>query len=125
MKKILVIVSVIILALFAWIIKVQSELSSMKDEGIRKTRKLPVVVKWRHSALDSSKVAMISRCDGSDKPMRLIIEWKDGSVGLNKSAIIDLKGRTDIGHLEGFRFMKGDELKVWNNDFDPQVFTCD
>ena len=93
--------------------------------GCSDKKPLPVSIRWRDAALSSTKVAIVARTDyPRDEPIRVIVEWTDSSTGERRWKAVELMGERHFGHMEGFRFLKGDVIKISNQNFQAVTSTC-
>lgn len=78
---------------------------------------LPVLVSFRSSMLGKGLVAMIE--NSSDRYLTVILSVRNPTLSTAKRFKLDLspKSSTDFGHLEGWQFVSGDEVGLYNDEF--------
>jgi len=78
---------------------------------------LPVVVNFRSSMLGKGLVAMIENT--SDRYLTVVLSVRNPTLSSAKRFNLDLEpqSKTDFGHLEGWQFVSGDELALFNDEF--------
>ena len=78
---------------------------------------LPVVVNFRSSILGKGLVAVIENT--SDRYLTVVLSVRNPTLSTAKRFKLDLdpQSRTDFGHIEGWQFVSGDELALFNDEF--------
>lgn len=78
---------------------------------------LPVVVNFRSSMLGKGLVAVIENT--SDRYLTVVLSVRNPTLSTAKRFKLDLEpqSRTDFGHLEGWQFVSGDEVALFNDEF--------
>ncbi len=78
---------------------------------------LPVVVGFRSSMLGKGLVAMIE--NNSDRYLTVMLTVRNPTLSTAKRFKLDLEPRSslDFGHLEGWQFVSGDEVALYNDEF--------
>ena len=78
---------------------------------------LPVVVGFRSSILGKGLVATIENT--SDRYLTVWLAVRNPTLSTAKRFKLELEPRssTDFGHLEGWQFVSGDEVGLFNDDF--------
>ncbi|MFO7543691.1 MAG: hypothetical protein R6W97_12910 [Thiobacillus sp.] len=78
---------------------------------------LPVIVSFRSSMLGKGLVAIIE--NSSDRYLNVVLSVRNPTLSTAKRFKLDLgpKSSTDFGHLEGWKFLSGDEVGLFNDDF--------
>lgn len=78
---------------------------------------LPVVVNFRSSILGKGLVAVIENT--SDRYLTVVLSVRNPTLSTAKRFKLDLEpqSRTDFGHMEGWQFVSGDELALFNDEF--------
>ena len=78
---------------------------------------LPVVINFRSSILGKGLVAVIDNT--SDRYLTVVLSVRNPTLSTAKRFKLDLdpQSRTDFGHLEGWQFVSGDELALFNDEF--------
>lgn len=80
---------------------------------------LPVVVGFRSSMLGRGLVAVIENTSDRYLPVVLTVRNPTLSTAKRFQLELDPKSSTHFGHLEGWRFVPGDELGLLNDEFAP------
>lgn len=78
---------------------------------------LPVVVNFRSSILGKGLVAVIE--NPSDRYLTVLLSVRNPTLSTSRRFKLDLdpQSKTDFGHLEGWQFVSGDELALFNDEF--------
>lgn len=78
---------------------------------------LPVVVNFRSSMLGKGLVAVIENT--SDRHLTVVLSVRNPTLSSVKRFNLDLEpqSKTDFGHLEGWQFVSGDEVALFNDKF--------
>lgn len=78
---------------------------------------LPVVVNFRSSMLGKGLVAVIENT--SDRYLTVVLSVRNPTLSTARRFKLDLEpqSRIDFGHLEGWQFVSGDELALFNDEF--------
>ncbi len=78
---------------------------------------LPVVVNFRSSILGKGLVAVIENT--SDRYLTVVMSVRNPTLSTAKRFKLDLdpQSTTDFGHLEGWEFVSGDEMALFNDEF--------
>ena len=78
---------------------------------------LPVFINFRSSVLGRGLVAVIENT--SDRYLTVVLSVRNPTLSTSKRFKLDLEpqSRTDFGHLEGWQFVPGDELALFNDEF--------
>lgn len=78
---------------------------------------LPVVVNFRSSMLGQGLVAVIENT--SDRYLTVVLSVRNPTLSTSKRFKLDLdpQSNSDFGHLEGWQFVSGDELALFNDEF--------
>lgn len=84
---------------------------------------LPVVVSFRSSLLGKGLVAEIENT--SERYLTVMLAVRNPTLATAKRFKLDLAPRatTGFGHLEGWQFASGDELSLFNDDFNALKIT--
>jgi hypothetical protein len=80
---------------------------------------LPVVVGFRASMLGKGLVAVIENT--SDRYLTVVLSVRNPTLATAKRFKLELEPRSsvDFGHLEGWQFVSGDEVGLFNDEFGP------
>lgn len=78
---------------------------------------LPVFINFRSSILGKGLVAVIENT--SDRYLSIVLSVRNPTLSTSKRFKLDLdpQSRTDFGHMEGWQFVSGDELALFNDEF--------
>lgn len=78
---------------------------------------LPVVVNFRSSILGKGLVAVIE--NNSDRYLTVVLSVRNPTLSVSRRFTIDLdpRSKTDFGHIEGWQFVSGDEVALFNDEF--------
>ncbi|MBT9566939.1 MAG: hypothetical protein IV085_01435 [Thiobacillus sp.] len=78
---------------------------------------LPVVVNFRSSILGKGLVAVIENT--SDRYLTVVLSARNPTLSTSRRFKLDLdpQSKTDFGHLEGWQFVSGDEVALFNDEF--------
>lgn len=78
---------------------------------------LPVVVNFRSSILGKGLVAVIE--NPSDRYLTVVLSVRNPTLSTSRRFKLDLDphSKTDFGHMEGWQFVAGDELALFNDEF--------
>lgn len=84
---------------------------------------LPVVVNFRSSMLGKGLVAVIENT--SDRYLTVMLSVRNPILSTAKRFKLELEpqSRTDFGHLEGWQFVSGDEVSLFNDEFGALRFS--
>lgn len=78
---------------------------------------LPVVVGFRSSMLGKGLVAVIENTSDRYLSVTLSVRSPTQSTAKRFSVELDPRSNTHFGHLEGWRFASGDEVGLFNDEF--------
>lgn len=80
---------------------------------------LPVAVNFRSSILGKGLVAVIE--NHSDRYLTVVLSVRNPTLSVSRRFKLDLDphSKADFGHMEGWQFVSGDELAVFNDEFKP------
>ena len=78
---------------------------------------LPVAINFRSSMLGKGLVAVIANT--SDRYLTVVLSVRNPTLSTAKRFKLDLgpQSSTDFGHIEGWQFVSGDELALFNDEF--------
>lgn len=78
---------------------------------------LPVVVNFRSSILGKGLVAVIENT--SDRYLTVVMSVRNPTLSTSRRFKLDLDphNKVDFGHLEGWQFVSGDEVALFNYEF--------
>lgn len=78
---------------------------------------LPVVVNFRSSILGKGLVAVVE--NHSDRYLTVVLSVRNPTLSVARRFTLDLdpQSKTDFGHIEGWQFVSGDELALFNDEF--------
>jgi hypothetical protein len=92
-----------------------------------KLRSPPVAVQLRQAVLGDGLVAMVHATTDRDIPFRLTVRRPATGATRTFDLVLPALGQMgsvkEIGHAEGWAFMKGDELTFHNESFVDATFT--
>ncbi len=80
---------------------------------------MPIEVKYRPALLGPGLVVAINNT--SDRHLSILATFKNPSVNQEKSFRVDVppRGKTELGHREGWTFASGDQIELSHNDYKP------
>lgn len=87
--------------------------------GQTKKPEMPISVSTRQALFGAGLVAQFT--NNSDRFLAVIATFKNPTTSQQESFRLDLspKSLKEVGHLEGWTFVSGDEINIQHNDYEP------
>lgn len=84
---------------------------------------VPVVVSYRESLVGNGKVAIFS--NQTANRLTITVKFENKKLKEEKTGTIDLdpNGKTEIGWLEGWRFLSGETITISHPDYSSKTVT--
>ena len=87
------------------------------------TKPMPIAVTFRQASLDSSYVARLRNNSGGT--LKVLVQVQSRTTGQSKQAevVIGADEVSEMGWAEGWRFVKGETLRIHHADYKDLVLT--
>ncbi len=119
---VLVVMIVVLVYFFTQNIKMAGELERAQMKQAQKPA-MPITVSMREAMLGSGLVAQLS--NHSDRFIGLLITLTNPTTTHTKTIRLDIDayGMRELGHLEGWIFVSGDQILIQHNDYRSTLVT--